>query len=169
MTVSTQVKAQIGSVSSTTMRSEDLIPTFCDVLDEIGTEEDKAEVRRIRTKVSDGIIPDHDDYSDYSTYWETDTAGFDLEDLFDRLDAHAPPFCYFGSYPGDSADYGFWVSEDIDYILRYELLKVDDLGDVTLSQIDEYEYIAVVNDHGNVTLYSTEGFNTDLKEVWSVV
>jgi hypothetical protein len=165
---------EIGSVSTATMRTEDLIPTFCDVLEHIGTEEDKVEVNRIRKEIdkTDHLCRDDLVYSDGNPYWDSDESGFDLEELFDRLNEHAPPYCYFGAHEGDGSDYGFWVSWDsIEDDSHFgELLKVNDLSHVTLGQIDEYEYIALVNDHGNVTLYSTADFNTDqFKEVWAIV
>jgi hypothetical protein len=113
--------ADIGSVSHGTMREEDLIPRFCDLLEKLVKEnlqgfEDGmfhkditnhlTAVAAIRQK-----IKDHD-WED-NRYYGTDEAAEDLNEfLFDALNEYAPPLCNFGAHPGDGSDYGFWISED---------------------------------------------------------
>src|SRR5690349_17755964 len=91
----------LGSVSSGTMREEDLIPAFIWTAKHLKlTKSERAEIRRIeKATETDG-------------YYGSEDAGFDLnETLFDILDNHALPYFYFGSHPGDGADYGYWLSE----------------------------------------------------------
>ena len=89
-------KATIGSVICGTMRTEDLIPVFLNLADELGLSVD--------TKLQCDTLPDN--------YYESEDAHYDLEQLFDALDSVAPEGCYFGSHPGDGSDYGFWPCED---------------------------------------------------------
>ncbi len=93
---------RMGSVSSGTMRHEDLIPAFVGVLEEMADEDDKAFLAEVAK---------HQETPDY---YETPEANYDLEELFDRLNNHAPEGVYFGSHPGDGADYGYWVDEDVE-------------------------------------------------------
>lgn len=100
-------KAQLaGTVSHGTMRTEDLIPAFLNVLADYDMEEHD----RIR-----------DDYHHHIWEDDADTEGFDydsedaqymLEALFNALNDIAPEGMYFGSHPDDGSDYGFWESED---------------------------------------------------------
>ena len=96
-------------------------------------------------------------------YYETEDSGYDLEDLFDALNEYAMPGFYFGSHPGDGADYGFWLDEDIEH--NFDGLKVDDLSEIPTGYIGE---VLHVNDHGNMTLYYN-GANGRLYEIWSIV
>ncbi len=99
-------------------------------------------------------------------YWASEDAGFDVEALFDELNAFAPPYCYFGAHPGDGADYGFWLSDDAieDARADGDALFVDDTSEVP----DDYSgEVFHVNDHGNVTLYTAS--NGVLTEVWAIV
>ena len=86
-----------GSISSGTMRAEDLIPAFI------------------------AAIPDDDRRASY----EMELAALDFEDgdqqedmddlldrLFDVLGEYCPEGYYFGAHPGDGADYGVWAVED---------------------------------------------------------
>lgn len=143
----------IGSVSSGTLRSEDLIPTFLGLLHEL---EPGRELNYPR---------ESDDPMDV------------VNDLIDDLNNYAPPYFYFGAHPGDGADFGFWFDHwAFDYAVEEnEILKVDSLaGDgeeggyrsstFDDAKADEYEYVAVVSDHGNVTLYDLEG-----NEIWGIV
>jgi hypothetical protein len=89
-----------GSVSSGTIREEDLVPAFLSVLRELdpkATEILDLEFEEIRR--------DHD--------WDSEEISrFLNETLWDALEANAPDGWYFGAHPGDGADYGFWPLED---------------------------------------------------------
>jgi len=104
------------TVISGTFNSRDLIPTFINLVSEI----------------IDGMAMDHGDrfktmYARYTeelgdmernayspTYYELDECYHDLERLFDMLDELAPSGHYFGSHPGNGADFGFWPCEEED-------------------------------------------------------
>jgi len=143
----------IGSVSSATMRPEDLIPAFLWELEH----QDKL------LKGHKGLIKEINSRMEAEDYYETEDSGYDLEDLFDALNEYAMPGFYFGSHPGDGADYGFWLDEDIEH--NFDGLKVDDLSEIPTGYIGE---VLHVNDHGNMTLYYN-GANGRLYEIWSIV
>ena len=88
----------IGTVSHGTMRPEDLIPCFHAVLFDLSPDKSTRayldDIMRRRRTVDD--------------YYDSDECHYDLEWLFDTLDEFAPPYCYFGSHPGNDSDYGFW-------------------------------------------------------------
>jgi len=97
-------KSWVGSVSSGTMREEDLIPAFETVLDAAGVPYERPEaVNRLLA----GEALGDDDWAAVGWYLN--------EELLDALNDVAPEGCYFGSHPGDGADYGFWsMDEDED-------------------------------------------------------
>jgi hypothetical protein len=153
----------MGTISHATMRHEDLIPTFCDEL---------ADRARLKTAVS-GVSPAERTIHralvrqirrDMRTrgYWDGAASSEDLSALFDALEAYAAPYFYFGAHPGDGSDYGYWLSEFWDD--DFDGLRVADLSEIPSGFRGE---LAVVTDHGNVTLYTCNGRN--LREVWSVV
>jgi hypothetical protein len=95
----------VGSLSSATMRAEDLIPEFSNFLDSVPQNWPYAEPQ----ESANALEVDSDGY-----YTDVESADYILEDLFNALNEIAPEDCYFGSHPGDGADYGFWPSEDSD-------------------------------------------------------
>jgi hypothetical protein len=139
---------EIGTVSEATMRPEDLIPAYTSELRSLG-HRDRALSQIERDMNKRG-------------YYETESCMYDLESLEDMLQEHALPYMYFGSHPGDGADYGFWVSEGIEY--DFDGLKVDDTSEVPEDYTGE---VLHVNDHGNMTLYTAE--KGKLAEVWAIV
>lgn len=121
-----------GSVSHGTMRPEDLIPAFMSALESIKEEiaapgpitqspEETMERVRMVSAIDDLLGPmearqsgedtDEDTDDDGADYFETESAQWDLEELFEALDSLSPPGHYFGAHPGDGADYGFWECE----------------------------------------------------------
>ena len=80
-----------------------------------------------------------------------------IADAIDALQEYAPPFCYVGFHERDGSDLGVWFDHDYfeDACRDGEVLKISDLSeldDMSPSSL-EAECIALVNDHGNVTLY----------------
>lgn len=90
--------AHAGTVSHGTMRPEDLIPAFLDVLRELAPER-AADFERTHLVVPvDGL--------------EDEEQAEALDELFTLLDNAAPEGYTFGSHEGDGSDYGFWPSYD---------------------------------------------------------
>ena len=144
----------IGSVSTATMREEDLIPSFLWELKHMTPlkREHRALIREIESRMES------------ADYYESEDAGYDLnENLFPALDEYALPYFYFGSHPGDGADYGYWLSESFEN--DFEGLKVNDLSEVPSNYYGE---VLNVNDHGNMTLY-VRSRNNHLRQVWGLV
>lgn len=154
----------LGTVSEGTMRSEDLIPAFLDVLQEYDGETYDAIMAEFPL-LSDGIDADDWDSADPEELGEL------TDRLFDLLGELAPPYAYFGASVGDGSDYGYWPSLDVleDDARFGDVLKVSDTSEVTPATVGpDTQYVMHVNDHGNVTLYAVERAIT-LREVWSVV
>jgi hypothetical protein len=147
--------ASIGSVSSGTLRDEDLLSSF--------SAEVEYQIQRNESWLAlpeNLILRDHlysigcqtrDFYNDIGGFLpdSESLAEFIDETLFDALNTFAPPFCYFGANPGDGADFGFWpCMEQID-----ELPTVED-SDAAKALGEDCKS---VNDHGNVTVYGADG------------
>jgi hypothetical protein len=159
----------IGTVSAGTMRNEDLIPAFTDVLDELRDPDNQFHAALV--KETNELIKN--DLEDAEMLWSPDVLDWFRAKLSDALNEYAPPYSYFGSHPGDGADYGYWV--DMDY------LSEDARWDIPLATLtvlnDEYrivndDYIVHANDHGNVTLYEIDRSGPDVTtgaEIWSLV
>ena len=172
----------MGSVSCATMREEDLIPAFCYELQGLARQTGilPAKTRREHAKLARDIEKRmHSENSVLSDdYYASEDAGYDLESLFDALGEYAAPYFYFGAHPGNGSDYGFWLSEEWDeefsvptfvnggnvWDFDVENIKVSDLAEVPAWFRGE---VAVVNDHGNVSLYVKT--SRSLREVWAVV
>src|SRR5215469_5167030 len=112
--------ASFGSVSSDTMRTEDLIPAFADTLDSLLRRQPK----RFLRKEYRALIREANALTDY----DSEEADGILEELFSKLDEFAPPYAYFGARPGDGADYGFWLTENLDYC--FDGLRVSETSEV---------------------------------------
>jgi len=145
------------------MRPEDLIPAFLDCLElqETLSAADSRKCKEIRAQIE----AEEDEVSEY---YESEEAGWTLEDLSETLDSYAPPYFYFGAHEGDGCDYGFWLSRDSLEIAIYDgdVLKVNDLADIPKDWTGEVLNVA---DHGNLALYTRDSTKREWVEVWSIV
>jgi len=152
--------ASFGSISSGTLRTEDLLDSFSWELEALVQRNagawcsDDGRVTRdaYMTLIGEAreVDPDSGDAVEL------------VSELEDALQDFAPPYAYFGAHPGDGADFGFWMSENLPD--DFDGLKVSDTSEIP----DDYSGEALhVNDHGNMTLYECDNGHT--REVWSVV
>ena len=132
---------QLGSISTGTLRTEDLLAAFHSTIAASGTPPALAE---------DGYIDGGEPYS----------AGELLEVYTEQLESLCPPFVYFGTHEGDGADFGFWP--DIETI--QEIVNIAECDASQGISCPDDGVIVQVSDHGNVTV-------TDMERnvLWSVV
>jgi hypothetical protein len=162
----------IGSISSGTLRAEDLIPSFVDCLDELvedlslslppeaSAEQQQAMVREV-ARITD-LLAAIEARQAKDGYFDSEECLYDIESLEDELGNHAPPYFHFGAHPGDGADFGFWLSDDS--LTDFDGARVSDLSEVP----DDYcGDVLLVNDHGNTSLYFAD--NGKLTEIWAIV
>jgi len=134
----------LGSISSGTLRMQDLVSAFAAALD---ADCDLA----IRVKAFDPKSA-----SDAEAYWL-------LEELENALDEIAPPFCYFGTAEGDGADFGFWPEYDLirEALAGGDLLQVTDIREIPT----DYDGQALRVRDGYMTLFAVVDGNPS--EIWT--
>lgn len=151
---------QLGTVSSGTMRLEDLIPALA------------SECLRLDVEWPPGIeCGTYIEYSNYPAndlvvcaeddpYWQSEEALWDMDALFDALNSACPPFVYFGSHPGDGADYGFWPDMESLDDARRDAGEPSDIGryihDSGYMLLPDENVWVHVSDHGNVAILTND-------------
>ncbi|GED41217.1 hypothetical protein [Cobetia marina] len=93
-----------GTISQGTLRRQDLIPTFLTAL----ADYDSAAYEQLTAQPFPPIPSYVQDEGDDSEWWDSEDAGFLLEELTTALENAAPDGTYFGTHEGDGADFGFW-------------------------------------------------------------
>lgn len=150
----------LGSISTGTLRPQDLLPAMISAAEDLRLSRDERKTvtklaKRVQ-RIANGEFGDHD------AYWTDETCDWDRDTLDTILNNHAAPYFYFGSHPGDGADLGYWLSESIPD--DFDGLKVNDTSEVPRGYTGE---VLHVNDHGNMTLYAAS--RGRLREVWAIV
>ena len=135
----------VGSYSHGTLRAQDLADTLRDMLRSVGIADISTLAEEIAA-IADNERRDEEHDSEV------------IADAMDELQEYAPPFCYVGMHEGDGSDLGVWFDHDAfeEACRDGEILKITDssyLDDMAKEDIAAYNYIAVISDHGNVSLY----------------
>lgn len=143
---------EIGSISTGTLRDDDVIPALLDACDTVRMTRDDREQARDLRKEWDHWQGSEDDRPE----WGHESSGEIWEALLDLLGNYAPPYCFVGASEGDGADIGVWVCCDVH--------SRDEVWDTREPEPEYWEHRLVVTDHGNMTLYDRRG-----REVWSCV
>lgn len=152
--------APLGEISSGTLRNEDLVPRFAEVLGNLARKNRVLKWHRPILSRARQIIRDKN--------WDGEDAVAVHDELVEALDDFSPPYARFGTHEGDGASFGFWL-DDIDQIavVITDLMSGMVVGD--LSEVPERfnGEVLLINDHGNASLYvSARG---KLRCIWSVV
>ena len=92
---------QIGSVSTGTLRTEDLLDAV------IG----EAEYLSGSTASMSKTLRKAYDAANAITDYDSEDAGYALEELIDALNEYAPPHMHFGTLEGDGAHFGWWPTD----------------------------------------------------------
>lgn len=164
--------AKFGSVSTATLRTEDLLSAFISELEWQTRRNgeffsDPANFAQ-RDRLNNLVGEAQDCFAENGT--DIDEEKQDLADelvnetLPDALNFFAPPFAYFGAHYGDGADFGFWPQniEEIKEQVEFVSSESQEYPDSDFSG----EWLHV-NERGNCTLYVRE--NGQDKEIWGIV
>lgn len=110
-----------GSVSHGTLREQDLLPAFWEVLLDLAPERiDHETIERERRAylAFSGAYDVDPDYSVADAQSEVEQASHFLHWLQGQLDELAPDGYYFGTIEGDGSDFGFWpLAEELDRLI----------------------------------------------------
>ena len=169
------IRYPIGSISSGTMRLEDLIPCFTSELSSLARRPGIVPAKRRKEHAKlvreiEARIPDEREFEDIDLGIEG-MDDSDLEQLFDALGEYSGPYFYFGAHPGDGADYGWFLSqESLEEDIHDGVVFVEDDCDRHGYQDAPRKYrglVLHVSDHGNMTLYRQT--SRARHEIWGIV
>ena len=121
---------QLGSVSTGTLRTEDLFTPLIAKLREFN--------------------PHHHLVQKWDVFVLNDSDAEIMGQLAEALQAYCPPFVYFGAHPDDPSDFGFFPDWDaIDDATHYLSQRE---GEYKLT----YDLVIRIYDHGNVTVMTLD-------------
>jgi len=156
---------QLGSISTGTLRTEDLIPAFTYTMGEL-THNPISNTSKYPNEAMANLWDEAIHLIGTDQWWTLDPedSGVDdlLNDLTDALNELCPPFVYFGTLEGDGADFGFWP--DMDDFNESRRLDGNYQGNPEEVWHVAENVISHVSDHGNVTVMDMER-----NVIWSVV
>lgn len=169
----------IGTITEGTLRPQDILPALMFLLEREDAQSAMVYTSELEaigfSRCMDGISFGGDQP------WETEDETIDeiIDEIEQTLRDHVPPYCYIGTTEGDGAHLGVWpdveaVNEDV---RCGAILQISDLSDVDVENLgpDDHEAVCLVNDRGNMTLYTYHN-DPDPRyagcrwiETWSVV
>jgi|TARA_Y100000034_G_C6858193_1_gene390278 hypothetical protein len=145
----------IGTLIERTLRSEDLIPAFHGLLEELNPGNKKLNgINEFKKFINDDEIPEE----------HLDNAIEYVSELIEELNYLSPAHVYFGSVEGDGSDYGYWPELEFDNCDITVTKTPSPLIHDTEFIDNDCQVIVQQNDHGNVTV-------TDMKRnvIWAIV
>lgn len=153
-------RKNMGSISSGTMRPEDLLPCFIAELESMRPlqKAHRTLLREVQQRMDAAELLG----LSYFEVLNGEQAAEDIEELETALQDYCLPHFYFGAHPGDGADFGYWLSEG--FTEDFDGLKVDDTSEIPTGYTGE---VLHVNDHGNCTLYACS--RGKRRELWGIV
>ena len=163
---------QLGSISTGTLRQQDLLSAFAQKLRSLESTKFYAEVGPDSLELYHGSelvrqAPAMLNALDNTTPLATGAVsnpyvGEYLDWLTDALQEYCPPFVYFGTLEGDGADFGFWPDmESLDYERNY---WGEETAEWNEEHLVNHDLLVHISDHGNVTVMDMER-----NVLWSVV
>ena len=147
---------QLGSISTGTLRTEDLLDAVIGEADYLFG----ADYLDTHKDSNDWIIKPLIDAKAVTDY-DSEDAGYILDDLIDALNEYAPPHVALGMHPSDGADLGWWAG-DFDGCDTVPVGQGPN-GEGTFVDKDCGLYVEV-NDHGNTIVKQLGG-----DVIWSAV
>jgi hypothetical protein len=133
-------KIQLGSISTGTLRTEDLLDA---VIGEAG----------LLVPVSPTLETAYNAAVAITDY-DSDDAGYALDELIDALNEYAPPHVNLGMNEGDGADFGWWPV-DFDGCDTVPINQGNN-GEGTFVDTECKLYVEI-SDHGNTTVRQLGG------------
>lgn len=100
----------VGSISTGTLRAYDLFQSFSRELrhrDPVGWHQ------AFDVTCGFGPLPSEAETDESHPFWESEDSDHLIEMLTEALEGCAPEGFYFGSHPGDGADFGYWSVDDV--------------------------------------------------------
>jgi len=158
---------QLGSISTGTLRQQDLLSAFAQKLSSLESTRFYAEVGPDSLELYHGSelvrqAPAMLNALDNTTAVSNPYVAEYLDWLTDALQEYCPPFIYFGTLEGDGSDFGFWPDMDSlgEAMQRMGMAR----GESDEERLEDDGVIVQVSDHGNVTVMDMER-----NVLWSVV
>jgi hypothetical protein len=159
---------QLGSISTGTLRQQDLLSAFAQKLSSLESTKFYAEVGPDSLELYHGSelvqqAPAMLNALDNTTAVGNPYVAEYLDWLTDALQEYCPPFIYFGTLEGDGADFGFWPDRDAldEALTQHDVPNPDRDG---CQVLEDDGVIVQVSDHGNVTV-----MDMNRNVLWSVV
>jgi len=101
-----------GTVSRATMRTQDLVPAFVEVLEKHSPEHWYA-TKTAFTVEFNMVYREFLELPDDDPRWSSEALMYILnEDIWEAMQEIAPDGYYFGASKGDGSDYGYWRIEE---------------------------------------------------------
>jgi hypothetical protein len=143
---------QLGSISTGTLLIEDIFPAYLDQLDKLSPNSPLS--KEVWAYMETGAL-----LEEHENAWGI------VEQIDLLLNELCPPFVYFGALEGDGADFGFWPDMDrLNEELQWERDHYPDDSIPDALELEDYNVIVQVSDHGNVTVMDMER-----NVIWSAV